>query len=114
MFTIWPFADPLLCYHQNIIATMHIIKNTNVMPQKNTLFIPITEANSCMINSTVVISRPPQSPCPMIQSAISIYKSCSIISSDMPPQIRNVPISPVKSTKQRHHITELTDATALH
>lgn len=83
------------------------------MPQDNALLILETEANSCRINSTVVISRPPQSPCPMIQFAISIYKSCSPISFDMPHQTKNVPILPVKSTKQQDHITELTDTTAL-
>jgi len=83
------------------------------MPQENTLLILKTAANSCMINSTVVISRPPQSPCPMIQFAISIYKSCSPISFDMPHPIRNVLIPPVKSTKQQDHVTESTDTTAL-
>lgn len=45
---------------------MHSIKNTSVTPTENTLAILETEANYCMINSTVVITKipeQPQSPC---------------------------------------------------
>lgn len=68
MFTISPFTEKCAdtCCHQNVTNEMHSIKNTSVTPTENTLAILKTEANYCMINSTVVIMKTPeqpQSPC---------------------------------------------------